>query len=141
VPGLRSIIVFVPGRYTYNDSPLTRVSEVKDLGIIYTSSFFFRPHIVYITCKALRILGFMRRYTKHFNSAPCIITLYAALIRSILNYGSAIWNLYLKTKTKLMERVQNHFLSYAGFLLKIEHPQNSYQPVMDVLNLLSLEDR
>ncbi|KAL4113859.1 hypothetical protein QTP88_017420 [Uroleucon formosanum] len=58
--------------YTYNDSPLTRVSEVKDLGIIYTSSLSFRPHIDYITCKALRLLGFIRRHTKHFNSAPCL---------------------------------------------------------------------
>jgi len=83
----------------------------------------------------------MRRHTKQFNSAPCIITLYSALIRSILDYGSTIWNPYLKTETKLIERVQNRFLSYAGFLLKIEHPQHSYQPVMDALNLLSLEDR
>ncbi|KAL4126382.1 hypothetical protein QTP88_010604 [Uroleucon formosanum] len=127
--------------YTYNDSPLTRVSEVKDLGIIYTSSLSFRPHIDYITCKALRLLGFIRRHTKHFNSAPCIITLYSALIRSILDYGSAIWNPHLITETKLIERVQNRFLSYAGFLLKIEHPQHSYQPVMSALNLLSLKDR
>jgi len=39
------------------------------------------------------------------------------------NDGSAIWNPYLKTETKLIERVQNRFLRYAGFLLKIDHPQ------------------
>ncbi|CAI6364355.1 unnamed protein product [Macrosiphum euphorbiae] len=127
--------------YTYNDSPLTRVSEVKDLGIIYTSSLSFRPHIDYITCKALRLLGFIRRHTKHFNSAPCIITLYSALIRSILDYGSIIWNPHLKTEIKLIERVQTRFLNYAGFLLKIEHPLHSYQPVMGALNPLSLEER
>jgi len=45
--------ILVDHVYTYNDALLTRVSEVKDLGIIYTSSLSFRPHIDYITCKAL----------------------------------------------------------------------------------------
>jgi hypothetical protein len=71
-------------------------------------------------------IGFICCHTKHFNSAPYIITLDSAFIRSILDYGSTIRNPYLKTEIKLVERVQNRFLSYAGFLLKIELFQYSY---------------
>jgi len=87
-------------------------------------------------------LGFLRHNTKNLNSASCLLTFYSALkICSILNYGSIIWNPYLQIEIKLLELVQKRFLSYDGFLLKIDHPQHYYEPVMDVLNLSSLEER
>lgn len=127
--------------YTINGIPLKRVQETKDLGFIYTPTLSFRSHIDYISCKALKILGFIRRHTTEFNSAPCLVALYCSLVRSILDYGSIVWNPSLQVETKLIERVQSRFLSLAGFLLKIDHPQHNYIPVMNTLKLCSLKNR
>jgi Reverse transcriptase (RNA-dependent DNA polymerase) len=132
---------FIDYNYHLNGTALKRVYEIKDLGFIYSPSLSFRSHIEYISCKALRILGFIRRHTTQFNSVPCIVTLYCALVRSILDYGSIVWNPSLQIENKLIERVQSRFLSFAGFLLKIDHPQHNYLPVMIKLKLCSLENR
>ena len=133
--------VLIDYNYSLNGSLLKRVSEIKDLGFIYSPTLSFRSHIEHISCKALRVLGFIRRHTYNFNSTTCLVILYSALVRSILDYGSIVWNPSLMVESNLVERVQNRFLNFAGFLLKIDHPQHNYTPVMEVLKLSLLKNR
>lgn len=113
---------FIDYNYTLNGILLKRVQGTKYLGFIYTPTSSFRSHIDYISCKPLNILGFIRRHTIEFNSAPCLIVLYCSLVRSILDYRSIVWNPFLRVDIKLINKVQSRYVGLAGFLLKIGHP-------------------
>jgi hypothetical protein len=94
-----------------------------------------------MTGKALRVLGFIRRHSSNFSSPSCLQALYNALVRSVLEYGAAVWSPYTTADIRRIDRMQNRFLSFAGFCLKIPHPEHDYRPVSQALNLVSLADR
>jgi len=48
---------------------------------------------------------------------------------------SFIWNPYLAKYVIRLERVQNRFLSYAAYLLIIEHPHHDYSQIRSKLKL------
>lgn len=127
--------------YSLNDIPLQRVSLFKDLGIYYTPSLNFDHHINATVSKALKVMGFIKRNTSMFKSAICLRTLYFSLVRSILEYGAIIWHPYLARDLIRLERVQNRFLSYAAYLLNIEHPQHDYSLIRSKLNIPLLSTR
>jgi hypothetical protein len=52
--------------YLINNSPLTRVDKVNDLGVLFKSNFSFKEHINNIVNKSFRILGFIKRNSKNF---------------------------------------------------------------------------
>lgn len=64
---------------------------------------------------------------------PC--TMYLELRLDSLS----LHNVYVQIKSELVERAQNWFLGVARFLLKIDHPQYRYKPVIEVLRLNSLQ--
>lgn len=132
-----------PALYSYhiNNSPLKRVFIIKDLGMHFSPSLDFSHHINITACKALKVMGFIKRNTKMFSSLHCLRTLYLCLVRPILEYGMIVWHPYLAKDQLRLERVQNRFLSYASFLLKIDHPQHDYSPVLSKLNIPTLSSR
>jgi len=72
---------FIDYNYTINGIPLSWVQETKDFGFIYILTLSFRTHIDFISCKTLKILGFIHRHSTEFNSAPCLVALYCSLVR------------------------------------------------------------
>lgn len=68
-------------------------------------------------------------------------SLFIIFVKSLLEYGVVVWHLYLTRNELRMERVQNRFLSYTAFLLKIDHPQNNYSLIRFALQLPSLASR
>lgn len=86
-----------PTFYSYhiNGSPLERVFINKNLGIHFTPSLNFNHHINVTVCKALNVLGFIKRNTKMFSSIRCHCILYFSLVRSILEFGVIVWHPYL----------------------------------------------
>jgi len=108
--------------YFLNGNLLNCVFLIKDLGIYLTPTLSFDHHINTIIGRALKILGFIKRITANFTSSSCLRILYFSLVRSILEYGVVIWHPYLARDELRIERVQNRFLSYAAFKLKIKHP-------------------
>lgn len=78
-----------------------RVFETKDLGFFYSLSLSFRRHIEYMASNTLIIIGIIRCHTTQFNPASCLVKLYCALVRSILNYRTIIWNPSLQIEKKL----------------------------------------
>ena len=80
--------------YTMNGVSLIRCQQFKDLGVIMDSTLSFIPHINYVTNKATRMLGFVVRNTREFQSIECILLLYYSFVRSVLEYCSIIWNPY-----------------------------------------------
>jgi hypothetical protein len=127
--------------YLLNDTLLQRTTFIKDLGIHFTPSLNFDHHINVTVGKALKVLGFIKRNTKSFTSASCLRTLYFSLVRSILEYGGVIWHPYLAKDQLRLERVQNKFLSYASYILKINHPPHDYSLIRNTLKIPSLSTR
>ena len=91
--------------YKIGDDTLNEVSEVVDLGISITSCFDFRNQYMRCTCKALRTLGFISRFARHFRNIDAIKLLYFALVRPHVEYASVIWNPRHGKYISLIERV------------------------------------
>jgi len=127
--------------YSVNSSCLKRVSCVKDLGFYLTPTLSFDHHINITIGKALKVLGFIKRNTAHFSSISCLRSLYYSLVRFILEYGIIVWHPYFAKDQLCIERVQNCFLSYASFVLKIVLPLHDYSPISACLDIPSLASR
>lgn len=99
--------------YSLNTHPLLRVDQVKDLGILIDTKISFIPHIDFMCAKACRMLGFLKRNTKEFKDFLTLKTLFCSLVRSILEYGSIIWNPSYQVHCERLERVQKSFTRLA----------------------------
>ena len=69
--------------YLLDASPLDRVFEIKDLGIILDPKLKFDSHISFMVNKAINVLGFIKRWSKEFNEPYTTKTLYPSLVRPI----------------------------------------------------------
>jgi len=67
--------------------------------------------------------------------------LYCALIKSILQFSVIIWNPHTASDMNQLERVQQKFLSFSAYLLKIENRPHVYDAELDGLGLKSLADK
>lgn len=126
--------------YLIQNEYLLRVDKVKDLGFTLLPSLSFNNHIQLIICKTLCILRFICRNTSDFDQAKCLSLLYTSLIRLILEYRSVVWSPYTRKDIQRIERIQKHFFSFAGYLLKIYHPYIIIHQYW-YLNLLTLKAR
>ncbi|XP_008182540.1 uncharacterized protein LOC103309289 [Acyrthosiphon pisum] len=125
--------------YSINANPLKR-SEYKflDLGITFDRELNFHSHLDNICCKALKMLGFIKRICNEFKLTSPIKTLYCAYVRFILEYGAVVWDPSTSCGKDQIERVQRKFLNYAAFILSIDHPPHDYIPILNKLGLSSL---
>ena len=91
--------------YTLCGQILQHTSEAKYLGVTLSSDLQWSKHIQDITSKCSSTLGLLRR-----NLSGCPIKLreqaYIALIRSRLEYCSAVWDPHLKKDINSVEAVQ-----------------------------------
>ncbi|CAI6349646.1 unnamed protein product [Macrosiphum euphorbiae] len=124
--------------YRLGGISIQRASQVHDLGILFVPSLNFRPHIGYMTTKAFRVLGFIRRHSFNFSSTNCILALYYALVRSIIEYGSVVWSPYIAIDICRTVSVQNSCMRFAGHCLNIPHLPHDYGPIFQALGLDSL---
>lgn len=77
--------------YCFDRQSLVRVDQVKDLNFLYVSSLDFLSHTDLIACKALHVIRFVMRHSSNFDTHECISSLYNALVRLLLEYGSVVW--------------------------------------------------
>jgi hypothetical protein len=64
----------------------------KDLGVMVDSKLYFHCHADFVYSQALRALGLIRFITYNFSSLDNLVVLHIALIRSKLEYASAVRN-------------------------------------------------
>jgi len=128
--------------HTINSIALKQPDDcVMDLGITFDRSLTFRTHIEKITCKALKLLGFVRRISAEFKLSSSLKTLYCSFVRSVLEYGIIIWDPCTFDGSSQLEIVQRKFLKFAASALPIECAPHEYQPVLQCLHLSTLYDR
>ena len=98
--------------YILNNCALSRVDTVKDLGVFLTHNFSFATHVNYVTVKAFKLLGFLKRTAFDFNNTKTLKTLFTTLVRPHLEYASQVWSPHQKYLIQRIERVQRKFINY-----------------------------
>ena len=88
-----------------NKFDMTRVNEMKDIGVIVDSELKFDRHINSKIETANKVLGIIRRSFLYL-SADILIPLYKALVRSHFDYAMIIWNPHLVKHIESIEGVQ-----------------------------------
>ena len=123
--------------YTLCGQILQHTSEAKYLGVTLSSDLQWSKHIQDITSKCSSTLGLLRR-----NLSGCPIKLreqaYIALIRSRLEYCSAVWDPHLKKDINSVEAVQRRA---ARFTVQDYRYSSSVIAMLSDLNWLLLKDR
>ena len=125
--------------YTIDDHILKQVQDSPYLGITISDDLKWGTHIRNITKKANSTLGFLRRNLRHC-PLPCRKNAYLALVRSKLEYGSVVWDPYLKCDIDRLERVQR---SAARFITRDykSREEGCVTKMLNDLRLSSLEER
>lgn len=101
--------------YSYNllGTPIQRVHCIKDLGVLLDAKLSYSQHISYAVDKASRTLGFVFKAAKKFTDIYCLKSLYCALVRSTLEYCSAVWSPNYNNGSDRIEKIQRRFLRFA----------------------------
>jgi hypothetical protein len=94
--------------YSIGNTPLERVDVFKDLGILISSPYGFKQHIFHMCSRANRTLGMILK-SFSIRDSDVLTKIFKAHVRSILEFGSILWNPYHVYATKHIERIQRRF--------------------------------
>ena len=119
--------------YFMNNTRLSSVKSIKDLGIEISSKLDWNTHINNVVKKCNRKLGLIK-HTVGFN-APVNVTkaLYLALIRSDLEFGSCLWSGTSRHNVECLEGVQRRATKFIMHFPDLDYREHLYQ-----FNLLPL---
>lgn len=123
--------------YVLDGQIVTRVDEIRDLGVTVDSRFRFVTHVEKIISAARQTIGFIKRISSDRFEKSVLRLLYVAYVRSKLEFGSVIWDPYQQVYRDDLESVQKSFIV---FLLGDEHRAPPYRlaPYHDRCKLLGL---
>lgn len=76
--------------YHLNGIELHSVESLSDLRVLFCASFGFGWHVDVICSEATKMLGFILRISKPFQTDVMLQILYDSLVRNILEYSSII---------------------------------------------------
>lgn len=119
----------VPYRYLLHGSRLVYSSLILDLGIYFDPKLSFKQHVLEIASSAARTLGFVIKISSNFQNTDTFKLLYNSLVRSILEYGSPVWNPDVNEYSQVLEKVQKRFLRYMYFRTHGIYPHYKSHPV------------
>lgn len=127
--------------YSINGSSLDNVNMIRDLGIIMDTKLDFRSHYDHMTNKALKMLGFICRISKDFSNISSLTCLYNSLVRSNLEYASAVWSPTYASHVYSLEKVQNKFLRFIAYKLNLPTENLSLKEIRSISGLPELQTR
>ncbi|KAJ2939092.1 hypothetical protein O0L34_g10280 [Tuta absoluta] len=96
-------------QYSVGGTSMARVQRVRDLGVQFDPQLTFRDHVLNVAIAANRRLGFVLRNSASL-TPTATQTLYAALVRSILETSSNVWSPHEDKYILMLEQVQKRFL-------------------------------
>ena len=96
-------------------TPLKVVKEAKFLGLLFDNKLSFIPHIKQLKTKCLKALNLLKSVsgTKWGGDQKTLLTLYRALVRSKLDYGSVIYGSARKSYLKQLQTIHHQGLRLA----------------------------
>lgn len=127
----RSLNVIV-NQYRIDDTVISAVTNIKDLGVYFDSKLTFVTHFVEIVSRAMRNLGFIMRNSNQL-TPHCFRLLCISLVRSGVEYASVIWSPYYTCHIDDIEAVQKRFLRSLASRANI-NIYNGYQINYDIIS-------
>jgi hypothetical protein len=95
---------------TINGSLIERVSSFKLLGVIFSSDLSWSQHVSYILNKVAKRYFIIFQLARIGINPSDIISIYSAIIRSVLEYACPVWHCGLTAnQSDDLERVQRRF--------------------------------
>ena len=125
--------------YTLNGEILHDVSSSPYLGITISNDLKWATHINKTAKKASSTIGFLRRNLKYCRTSGKH-NAYISMVRSGLEYGSVIWDPYLKGDIAKLERVQHQAARFITGDYK-SHEAGCMSSMLHDLQLLPLKER
>src|SRR5215469_9248474 len=101
-----------PLHYSLANTLVPEASSCRYLGIILRSDLSWTDHVNYTVKKAWKALHFTMRILKKGNSNTKSLA-YMSLVRPILEYGAACWDLYRERQISALDRVQKKAAKFA----------------------------
>ena len=130
----------VDSNYQIDHVNLVRVKVVKDLGVWFDEKLNFVEHVSRISISGTRMLGFIMRHSSSF-SLGTMRVLYCTLVRSTVEYSTTVWSPLYAVHSSVIERIQNKFLRYTAYNMKINMTEYHRSAMLKLLNLSTLHDR
>lgn len=129
--------------YYLNATQLGRVTQFKDLGVLFDRKLSFSLHLDYLISSSNMKLGMIFRFGKEFNSLLIYKTLYSSLVRQNLEYCSVVWNPQYLTHIRRLESIQKQFVLRVLRHLPWGNPLHlpPYHERCNLLRLVSLQKR
>ena len=125
--------------YTLNNHILQKVKQNPYLGILISEDLKWEPHLIKITKKANSTLAFLKRNLRHCPE-PCRRTAYISLVRSVLEYGSIVWDPYYVKDINRIEKIQRQAVRFISGDYATREPGCISKMLKDQ-DLPSLQDR
>jgi hypothetical protein len=94
-------------------SNLTQSNSISMLGIVVTSDLSWKSHIVSISKRAARKLGFLFRAKKFFTPSQLLI-LYKSQVRPLMEYCCHIWGGAPASALAILDRLQSKAIRLIG---------------------------
>ena len=118
-----------------NNLPLEAVSSYKVLGLTLCDTLKWHDNTNDIISKASKRLHILRVLKRAGVPPADLVTIYSALVRSVLEYSSVVWATCLpRFLIEQLEAIQKR-------ALRIVYPDPHYQQALAQANITSLEDR
>ena len=126
--------------YHINQQTVPKCDVVSDLGVVLDNKLTMNLHIDHIVKKSMKMLGFIKRFSREFNDVFIAKTLFVSLVRPILEFASVIWSPCFVTHIARVEAVQRNFSRFALRFLVWRDPLNlpTYENRLRLLNLDTL---
>ena len=122
--------------YHVDNNTISLHSHHKDFGIIISSDLSWNNHYNYISSRAYKLLGLLRRSFSSINSQSGKKLLYISLIRSQLSYCSQIWRPHLLKDIQSLEQIQRRATKFI-----LNDYDSDYKSLLQTLHLLPLTYR
>ena len=116
-------------------SKIERITNQKDLGVIFDQDLSFQQHISAKVNLANRNLGIIRKKFTYMNKMM-FLQLYKSLVRPHLEYASVIWTPKFKKDRIAIENVQRRATKIVRPISHLSYPER-----LKILGLPSLEYR
>lgn len=130
-------------RYFLREYELDKVSNFKDLGILFDGKLRFNLHIDSCVVRGMSLLGFIKRWSREFDDPYLTKRLFTTLVRPVLEYGVVVWFPCFGCDIAKVESVQKQFLIFAlrglGWNSSMDLPP--YTNRLLLINLPTLERR
>ena len=123
-------------QYSVHNSPVNQTTSQKDLGMFITSDLKWNKQVQEVSCKANKMLGFVKRSSYDIHNQPVRKMLYLTLVRSQLAYGSQVWAPQTVNNILTLECIQRRATK---FILSLPyHTDVSYKERLKIVDFLPI---